>query len=703
MRTTHSPTEPPPGFPDREEGGGRPAVALAVLVVAWALAAAAIVLAWSNRGAAPAEIWFFVVDVADALIYGAVAWLLLARTRHPVAWIIALTAVGGAVAALGMQWAVFTSTRPDLPALTPLASAVTWAWIPGTIALITVVPWLLRDDRLGVLGRMAVGAGVVLIVTLVVGPLTDPWPWPDGDPTAPFAIRSEWWAQLVYSSYPRQMTAVVALGLVATADVVRRWATLGPERRRGLGWLAIGAGLLSVSFVPVAAINSFGADMATGFTPVTHLASQAFFPGAIMVVVLGQRLWGVDLAVSRALVWLLLSGGLVAAYVTLVVLATRLLPFDDGVAQVAATAVVAAGFHPARVWVQRRVDALVHGQAREPLLVLRGVTDPLGVADTPHQLLDEVATSVRSSLRLHLVLVVAGVEHHGRILASSGPALADVAPGLLADAADLELVAQGERIGSLVAVPRPGERLDARSTESLRNLAPIVAASVQLAETSSALVASRRRLAAARDADRRALRRELHDGLGPALAGTGLALQAGRNLLGSDPVAGAELIDRVAAELDRRVEEVREMARGLVPPSLDGDGLGAALDELAERTRLGGLDVEVQLEALPPLSPTAASALYAIAAEAVRNVVRHAGAVRCTISVASQGRSVELQVRDDGVGLSDDDVAGVGRTSMREWAVELGGDVSIAASPDGGTTVAARVPTSTLLDQSVDP
>jgi signal transduction histidine kinase len=700
MRTSNSPTEPTPGLSDREEGGGRPAVALAVLVTSWAIAVAAIGLAWANRDAAPAEIWFFVVDVADALIYGAVAWLLLSRVRHPVAWIIALTAVGGAVAALGMQWSVFVMERPDLPPLSLLASAVSWAWIPGTIALITVVPWLLRDDRLGTLGRVAIGAGIVVIASLVVAPLTDPWPWPDGDPTAPFAVRSEWWAQLVYTSYPRQMTAVVLLGLLATADVARRWATLGTERRRGLGWLAIGVGLLSLSFVPVAAINSFGADMATVFTPVTHLASQAFFPGAILVVVLGQRLWGVDLAVSRALVWLLLSGGLVAAYVTLVVVATRLLPFDEGVAQVAATAVVAAGFHPARVWLQRRVDALVHGQGREPLLVLRGVTGPLGVADTPHQLLDEVAGSVRSSLRLHLVLVVAGVEHRGRILASSGPALTDLAPELLADAADVELVAQGERIGSLVAVPRPGERLDARSTDSLRNLAPIVAASVQLAETSSALVASRRRLAAARDADRRALRRELHDGLGPALAGTGLALQAGLNLLVSDPVAGAELIDRVAAELDQRVQEVREMARGLVPPSLDGDGLGAALEELAERTRLGGLTVDVQLDTLPAMSPAAASALYAIAAEAVRNVVRHADASRCTVSVAADPRAVRLEVHDDGVGLSDADVAGVGRTSMREWAVELGGDVDIAASPEGGAAVTAWVPTTSVLDQS---
>jgi signal transduction histidine kinase len=701
MRTTHSPTEPPPGLSDREEGGGRPAAALAVLVTSWTIAVAAIVLAWVNRDAAPTEIWFFVVDVADALIYGAVAWLLLSRVRHPVAWIIALTAIGGAVAALGMQWTILVMERPELPPLPLLATAVSWAWIPGTISLITIVPWLLRDDRLGAAGRVAIGAGAVVIASLVVGPLTDPWPWPAGEPTAPFAVRSEWWAELVYSSYARQMTAVVLLGLVATADVTRRWLTLDAERRRGLGWLAIGVGLLSISFVPVAAINSFGADMATGFTPVTHLASQAFFPGAILVVVLGQRLWGIDLAVSRALVWLLLSGGLVAAYVTLVVLATRLLPFDDGVVQVAATAVIAAGFHPARVWVQRRVDALVHGQVREPLLVLRGVTDPLGGADTPHQLLDEVASSVRSSLRLHLVLVVAGVEHRGRILASSGPALADVPPELLADAADLELVVQGERIGSLVAVPRPGERLDARSTDSLRNLAPIVAASVQLAETSAALVESRRRLAAARDADRRALRRELHDGLGPALAGTGLALQAGRNLLGSDPSTGAELIDRVVAELDQRVEEVREMARGLVPPSLDGDGLGAALHELAERTRLGGLQVEVRVDPLPPLSAGAASALYAIAAEAVRNVVRHAGAERCTISISSRPRSVELEVRDDGVGLSDDDVVGVGRTSMREWAVELGGDVSITPAPDGGTTVAAWVPTSTSLDQSV--
>src|SRR5690606_12487083 len=103
-------------------GGGHPTAALVALVTSFTIAGASVLLAWLNRATLHREIWYFVVDLADAVVYGLVAYLLLQRVRHAVAWIVALTSIGGAVAALGMQWLTFQEAHPDLPQLALLSS-----------------------------------------------------------------------------------------------------------------------------------------------------------------------------------------------------------------------------------------------------------------------------------------------------------------------------------------------------------------------------------------------------------------------------------------------------------------------------------------------------------------------------------------------------------------------------------------------------
>src|SRR5690606_37532197 len=147
------------------------------------------------------------------------------------------------------------------------------------------------------------------------------------------------------------------------------------------------------------------------------------------------------------------------------------------------------------------------------------------------------------------------------------------------------------------------------------------------------------------------LRRELHDGLGPALAGIGLGLQAARNTIERDPIGTSALLDRLATELDARVEEVRGLARGLLPPALEELGLAPALVDLAERQQAAGLQVEVDVDELGAVPPPVGSAVYGIVAEAVRNVQRHAAATRCSISARADVGSLTVAVIDDGIGI----------------------------------------------------
>jgi signal transduction histidine kinase len=423
-------------------------------------------------------------------------------------------------------------------------------------------------------------------------------------------------------------------------------------------------------------------------TPLFHLASQLFFPAALLVAVLGQRLWGVRLAVSRTLVWSMLTALLIGAYVLLVGLSSLLVPgVDDNVQRVAVTALVAAAIGPLRRFVQRRVDHLIHGEAREPMRMVGRIGRGIDASGTPTELLVGVLDDLVTSLRLNGATI--DVNEHGGAghRATTGDVSGD-------DELVLPLVLDEQLVGALTVWPRPGERLDGQTERALAALVPTVAVAAKLASTAEALSHSRARIAGARDEERRALRRELHDGLGPALAGVTYGLMAARNLMTTDPAAAGALLDQMVAELDARIEDVRTLARELVPPVLLEEGLPAALGELAERHRLGGLDVELAIGELPTeLPPTLTTALYGIAVEAVRNVVRHADARACRVELRRGGDgSLVLTVTDDGVGIPHGVESGVGLQSMRERADAIGATLTVAPADGRGTRVELRTP-----------
>src|SRR3954452_23259881 len=237
---------------DTPQGDGHPVVALALLIVTLTIAAGALALVVINRPVWTVWQWYFVVDLADAFVYGVVGYLLLSRVRHPVAGLVMLCSIGGGLAALSAQWTEFTFEHPSAPQLDFLQSMQNWAWIPGTLALILIVPWLVREGPLRTIGRVFVAIGAVTIVTMVLFRWTNPVPWPDGEPIMPLAIKSEDWIVRFDRIDRAYMATTVVLGLIAAGDVGLRWLTSARRDRRGLGWLTIGALLMTITFVPLA-------------------------------------------------------------------------------------------------------------------------------------------------------------------------------------------------------------------------------------------------------------------------------------------------------------------------------------------------------------------------------------------------------------------------------------------------------------------
>ncbi|MFC5381146.1 sensor histidine kinase [Aquipuribacter nitratireducens] len=651
--------------PSLTEGrrGGAPWAAGATVAVAWGVGLLSLLLLLGGRPPLEQDLLFYVVDLAVALVFGAVAATVLWRRVHVVAVLMGLAAVGGALAALGYGYAQLASVVGGLPGDAVLQRLSGTAWLPGTYGMFLVLPWLVREE--GALpgdraGRAGLAVGAALTVALFTARLLPETP-----------------TLLVVQSV--LTLAAVVVGLLAAAGCLRRRRALPPGQRAPYVWLALGTAAVALSFVPIA-LPFLLTVVPLAVVPSLHLASQVLFPGAVMVVVLRRRLWGLDLALSRAVLAGALTAVLVVAYVLVAALVAALLP-DAGLAPVVAAGVVVAAVQPSRLWLQRRVDRLVHGDAADPALAVRRLGSRLAAAASTEDLLESLVDGVVAALRLDAVTLVVD----GREVVRRGE--------LTPHSVGVPLEHRGAPVGRLVVTPPAGERLDGRARAVLDELAGLVAAGAALTVAARELENAREKVTEARLTERRRLRRELHDGLGPSLAGIRLGIGAARNVVRDDPAAAADLLGALQGELDQRVEDVRTLSRDLLPPALDELGLVPALGELAARHATGGLDVDLDLDdATSALRGALAVTAYGIVVEAVTNVARHSGASRCTVRLRREGEHLRVHVDDDGTGVAEGSLPGVGTSSMRERAEEVGGSLALLARPGGGTRVEAVLP-----------
>ena len=203
----------------------------------------------------------------------------------------------------------------------------------------------------------------------------------------------------------------------------------------------------------------------------------------------------------------------------------------------------------------------------------------------------------------------------------------------------------------------------------------------------------RERLVRAREEERRRLRRDLHDGLGPTLAALTLRVDTLRNRreeAGLD--LDAELLG-LRAGIQGAVGDVRRVVEGLRPPALDELGVTGALEQLAVGLALDeGLSVDVRAQDLPAFPAAVEVALYRVAQEALTNVVKHACASRAQVDVSVSGDEVRLAITDNGAGGAASRAGGLGMSTMRERAEEVGGWLRVSTRPDQGTTVVMALP-----------
>jgi len=244
---------------------------------------------------------------------------------------------------------------------------------------------------------------------------------------------------------------------------------------------------------------------------------------------------------------------------------------------------------------------------------------------------------------------------------------------------------------------RPHERLSADDLRLLVDLARQVSITLHAAQLSDALQKAREQLVLAREEERRRMRRNLHDGLGPTLAALRLQLGAARRTVRENPSEAERLLDELRSDVRDATAEIRRLVYDLRPPMLDEFGLVGALRNL-QLTDTHLVRMMEAPEPLPPLPAAVEVAIYRIAAEALHNIVGHAGADRCAIQLDVAENAISLSVSDNGCGLPPTYLAGIGHRSMQERAAELGGSVNVLPVPGGGACVRATFPIQAVRD-----
>ncbi|HEU5483643.1 MAG TPA: histidine kinase [Microlunatus sp.] len=244
-----------------------------------------------------------------------------------------------------------------------------------------------------------------------------------------------------------------------------------------------------------------------------------------------------------------------------------------------------------------------------------------------------------------------------------------------------------QHIGDLIVGVRAGDIGLSRDDERVLTLSlPMLVQTIKAQSQAASLQRARAASASAREEERRRLRRDLHDGLGPRL--TGIAFTADAARLAAPSGATTPMLDRIRHEAEMAINEIRELAYGLRPPALDELGLVGAIKVKIEA--LPHLSVDIETSALPPLPAAVEVAAYRIVMEALTNVVRHSGANRATVGMHAGDECLTINVSDNGTA-GGEWVPGIGLTSMRERAGELGGTVIYRATPTG-STVTAELP-----------
>jgi len=520
---------------------------------------------------------------------------------------------------------------------------------------------------------------------------------------------------LDYQAWPMPLPQVIVIIFVlsmAISLVYRYRRVSGPVERQQIRWIVATGTIYSSLVSPSFLIWQWAFDhpllyviLHVTYEPLLYIGSAVFAIG-IGFSILRYRLWDIDIIINRTLVYGTLTASVIGIYVLVVgALGTTIQGRSNLLVSILATGLVAVLVQPLRDRLQRGVNRMMYGERDDPVTVLSRLGQRLEGTLAPDAVLPSLVETIAQTLKLPYAAIETidqrvDSQPTNDSLSRSIPSLTIAYGNPQPDLIRLPLIYQSETIGQLVVAPRaPSEALSPMDRHLLENIAHQAGMAVHAVGLTADLQRSRQHLVTTREEERRRLRRDLHDGLGPNLASQGLKLAAVKQLLEKDPTSAAPLLDQVMAQNQATVEEVRHLVYGLRPPALDELGLVAAIRDHVAGTE-GNASLQIKIiqppGGLPPLSAAVEVVAYRIILEALTNVTRHAQAkhwtIRFSLDQKDSNQALQVEIQDDGVGLPSTRRAGVGTRSMRERAEELGGTCVIESVMGSGTRVCVNIP-----------
>lgn len=677
--------------------------------IAWSAVAAAVVFAGS-------AIWLQVLRqgaslrlVEDALFasiflsMGTVGALIVGRQpRNAVGWILLGAAVLPALAFLGEMYARYGQTVAPLPGIAWAWWLGDWPWI-GILSMVALLPLLFPDGRVPspawrpylwlALTTMLLSASLFAL---------DPGSYPGGRYTNPIGVEAlRPMAQFVegpgYLSF-------IGLFLGSAGSLIVRYRRAGSGQRQQIKWFLYSVAILLTLFLLDAIFQTLGLEDIEGvsFWVNTVLSATAFasLPVGIGIAIMRHRLYDIDVVINRTLVFGLLAAFITAAYVGIVVGIGALVGSRGNLfLSIVATALIAVGFQPFRERARHLANRLVYGKRATPYEVLSEFSDQLGESYSSDDILPRIARMIGEATggRRATVWVRVGTELRPAASwpedeAARPPVPAD-SPDLPADERAFPVRHQGEVLGLLSVVTSRHEPLNEtqeRLLEDLAGQAGLVLRNVRLIEE---LRASRQRLVAAQDEERRRLERNIHDGAQQQLVALAVKLRLARTLAGRDVEKAEELLDQLQAESQEALENLRDLARGIYPPLLADKGLAAALEAQARKVPF---PVTVEPNGVGRYSPEAEATVYFCVLEGLQNAAKYAEASQALVQLGHDDGYLTFTVSDDGKGFDPAATPrGAGLQNMADRLDALGGSVEISSVPGRGTRITGRIPVGT--------
>lgn len=651
------------------------------------------------------------ITATEAFSFVPVAAFILSRhPRHRVGWIMMWVGVASPFQLVAGQVARMIGGPTALLAHASLPVLTLW-WLPNMMWILAVtpifalLPLFFPNDRLpSPRWRWLVWTSSTVIVLIATGFGVGYAPWAapaDVLVNTPPGI-APWFIPWAGAATRPLFIVLVVLSIAALSSVVVRYRNADGNERQQLKWLLLALAWVVPLFGALVAVVGIAvrSENLLVFIPLTLLVIP--IPVAVGIAILRNRLFDIDVTVSRSIVYAGLAGFITVVYVGVVVGAGRLFNGSGRpslVLQIGATALVAVLFQPVRRSLQRWANSLVFGQRSTPYEVLASFSRQAG--QTPDEsALPDIARLLAEGTGADRAVVWLRVGQRLVPAASRPPdqelVPVEADPSMLAGADTLvaPVVEEGELLGALAVTKRRGETFSPQDDDVVHRLATGVGLllrnlrlTAELRARLEDLEASRHRVVAAQDEARRRFERDLHDGTERELEGLQTRLVEARSAADGAP-GTAQILDEIISGVSGAVATLRDLGRGIYPPLLESDGLAAALVAQADKAPL---PVTVQAAGVGRHGREVEAAVYFCVLEALNNVAKYAQASSAQIRLDQSGGELSFVVTDDGIGFDPAHVnGGSGIVGMADRLDTIGGTMEVTSRPGHGTVVSGR-------------